>query len=67
MSSEAVDATGHAIEMIYRNISQSYSSLRINFDILQEQTIQNISDTAIVFQSLLGVLCQNLSQNQNAS
>jgi uncharacterized small protein (DUF1192 family) len=63
MSSEAVDATGREIEMIYRNISQSYSSLKIDIGILQEQTIQNISGTAIEFQSLVGAFYQNLSQN----
>jgi hypothetical protein len=48
ISSEAID---HAIEMIYHNISQSYSSLKIDIGILEDQTIQNISGTAIELQS----------------
>jgi hypothetical protein len=44
-------AIDHAIEMIYHNISQSYSSLKIDIGILEDQTIQNISGTAIELQS----------------
>jgi hypothetical protein len=57
------EATVAAIEMIYLNISQSYSSLKIDIGIWQEQTFQNVSGTANDFQSLVDALNRSLSQS----